>query len=423
MSEQVYRTLGPPKGNFNIFDSPIVKNIKERISICGENSVEFYNAKEDKFYEFPTYCNNRCCENPGCKDHRGYLYMKSHLAQIQTIDAQIKKPKGFVFSDIKKPLKEFNKKYIRYRMKKLYNLLERFSLTPFSIHLELKLYPDTCDLINQHQCKKCIHKEKYNCKNGDKCRFSGLCFLHFHVITGFIDKLGVVRKIWGFHVSSQKAISKNLTNYVAKYASKTPIFANEENQFIYGLLVYKTQMHRFSIKPTEILSEFSGCSDWVCVDLLIGEIKSTIQRNRKRHRYWGHFTDFAPIIDKPPDIDNDVYGYYFGEPPKPKPDIPGCVHINPPSKPIGNKKKRKKKPKNQFKHTYDKSKLFQTTDEKYLNNLDKWEICYECGYYTKTIEKHYCNICFNPRPDFFLPVIHKAILFNYQISLSQEDTL
>jgi hypothetical protein len=104
----------------------------------------------------------------------------------------------------------------------------------------------------------------------------GMAYLHFHVVSGGFRNLKLLRKNWGRQISYEVAIRpKNLGRYVSKYASKTPFFDYELNRWYYHLLVYKTQMHRFSCKSENIKIG----SSFVCLDAIIPEIKSAYYRD------------------------------------------------------------------------------------------------------------------------------------------------
>ncbi|MFE3846208.1 hypothetical protein ACFL1L_05065, partial [Thermoplasmatota archaeon] len=91
----------------------------------------------------------------------------------------------------------------------------------------------------------------------------------------------------------------NLGFYVAKYASKTPVFDNEVLREYYHCLVYKTQMHRYSIKKIEVKRE----SNFIPMELLRIEVKKLLHRNSylnpmsKKKRY---FEILEPKHEPPP---------------------------------------------------------------------------------------------------------------------------
>ena len=73
------------------------------------------------------------------------------------------------------------------------------------------------------------------------------------MVSGGIRNLEKVREMWDRQIRYEVAIwPMNLGFYVAKYASKSPIFDNEVLREYYHCLVYKTQMHRYSIKKIKV---------------------------------------------------------------------------------------------------------------------------------------------------------------------------
>ena len=115
-------------------------------------------------------------------------------------------------------------------------------------------------------------------------------------LVGFKD-LRFIRKKWDRQISFQYAIKpKTLGYYVSKYASKTPFFDYETNRQYYHLLVYKTQTHRFSCKPENIVLPYS---DWGCLDAVSYEVKRALYRDsylnpNARNRYYFEYLEPKP---------------------------------------------------------------------------------------------------------------------------------
>ena len=204
-------------------------NFHAKINVCGTTFIDIVGGQNTNIISVPVYCNNRGCTNKGCQKHRGELFRKEHFQQQQAITKSMNRPKGWVFTgwvlhtwDSDK-IKAFTRK----KMLKLHHILKdtKFgATTEFSIHMELKFNED------------------------------GTVYLHWHVVMGGINcKIKTMRSLWGRVVKYEGAIApSNVTSYVSKYASKTPNFYNSDfNQDWYHLVVYKTQMHRFSISKIE----------------------------------------------------------------------------------------------------------------------------------------------------------------------------
>ena len=211
--------------------------------------------------------------------HRLYLYLRNHLGQIKSLEDNVKSPLGWVFTGWKIPINELDRDFCKNKLKLLFDILKEYSETPFSIHMEIKVYrKDSKDY--------------------------GFCYLHFHVVCGRIRNLKKVRNLWNRQVKYEVAIfPKNLGYYVSKYASKSPVFDNEELREYYHCIVYKLQMHRYSIKKIEVEYE----SMYISMDSLKYEVKGCLYRdswlnpNSKKKRY------FKFLENNPPEDE----GWYF----------------------------------------------------------------------------------------------------------------
>lgn len=211
------------------------------MSNCGSNYVTLLNKKTLEEKSFPLYCDNRVCLNPDCQEHRLYKYMKEHNSQIRLLNKNMRKPKSWVFTDIKRPY-PIDRAYAQKRLRLLNDLLtlskhrKYGSSSLFSAHMEFKLNPDSW-------------------------------YLHFHVVSGGITNLRFVRRIWGKQIRYENAINlHDLGFYVSKYASKVPSFPNKTAYLEYAHNVYKLQMHKFSVKISSILKEKEKESDWVIIN-------------------------------------------------------------------------------------------------------------------------------------------------------------
>ena len=220
--------------NFDGFDKsylellgkyPVLGEIYNKLESCGKGSLILVNKKSNEYIDLSVFCDNRVCDNPGCKEHRLYKYMREHGYQITELSKNMRVPRAWVFS-VKRLRYPIDKSYCRFMMKRLYYLLDRDkhehygSVSHFSIHMEIK--------------------------PGYKPGEEGTYFLHFHVVSAGIKNLKLVRSLWGFQIRYERAIKPlNLGFYVSKYASKTPFFPSVESFCEYAQAVYKTQMHRF----------------------------------------------------------------------------------------------------------------------------------------------------------------------------------
>jgi hypothetical protein len=167
--------LSSPIGtfDFDIFDTyPVLSRIFNKLSNCGFTRLVFQNVETGEKIEIPAYCDNRCCNNSGCQKHRLQKYMREHRHQINDINQDMRKPKAWIFTTARKPY-PIDRTYCQSRLKKLFNLLSKDkhpkfgSNSKFSVHMEIK--PDV---------------ESW--------------FLHFHVVSGGITNLRLVRKLWAF---------------------------------------------------------------------------------------------------------------------------------------------------------------------------------------------------------------------------------
>lgn len=282
----------------------LLDKIQSKKSSCGTLSREFINAQTGESKLFPVYCDNRSCTNPCCKEHRGYKYSKHHAGQIFALSESIISPKAWVFTGWVLPLSDLTREFIQSKMLKLVKLLRQFSTTEFSVHMEIKIKSDN------------------------------LAYLHFHAVSGSIDKLGLVRKLWGRQIKYETALTQSgLSKYISKYASKCPTYFSQSDEDHYTLLVYKTQMHRFSPKA----SKCQTTTLWYDAEQLKREMISALLCSRGcsfgpniRHDQW-RYSNFIPYLDHPPPDDSDV---------------PACVYVYP-TRPVKFKYKSSQCSKNQ----------------------------------------------------------------------------
>jgi len=230
------RALSSPFRNFTFEDYPTLHKLHKKLSNCGIDYVTLLNKINFEEISIPLFCDNRVCLNPKCQTHRLYKFMKEHRAQINALNKNMISPKGWVFTDSRKsyPIDRF---YCQERLKELCYLLSKNkhlkfgSNSMFSVHMEIKL-----------------HKDSW--------------YLHFHVVSGGITNLRLVRKMWGKQIFYEDAINPiDLGYYVSKYASKVPKFPNKLSYLEYMSCTYKLQMHRFNCEFTPVINP----SNWVVI--------------------------------------------------------------------------------------------------------------------------------------------------------------
>jgi hypothetical protein len=272
-----------------LFQLYLLDKISSKKSTCGSKSREFVSPSgESRFY--PVYCDNRSCSNPACKEHRGYKYSKSHRGQVLALMTSVKSPKSWVFTGWVLPLSELSREFIQSKMLYLVRLLRQFSNTEFSVHMEVKIQSENT------------------------------AYLHFHVVSGSIENLGLVRRLWGRQIKYESALTESgLVSYISKYASKCPTYYCQSDEDYYSLLVYKTQMHRFSPH----VAKCESSTYWYDMESLVRDMTSALWSTRANHGivanehvkqiYW-RSSDFVPYLDKPPNPDGDV---------------PACVYVYP----------------------------------------------------------------------------------------------
>ena len=226
--------LSSPFRNFTFETYPILQNLHVKLANCGHDFVTLLNQRTLEQIEIPLFCDNRVCLNPDCKTHRLYKFMRAHSEQIKLLNRNIRKPKGWVFTTPRRPY-PMDRRYIQEQVRKVYRILDKSqhskygSNSLFSVHVEPKPSADSW-------------------------------YLHFHVVSGGITNLRLVRKLWGYQIKYEDAISPiDLGYYVSKYASKVPSFPTKQSFLEYASAVYKLQMHRFSSRVPPILRT----SDWV----------------------------------------------------------------------------------------------------------------------------------------------------------------
>lgn len=275
--------ISSPNSNFSFEQLEKLENLHSKLSVCGSQEYVMIGCSEGKtvFKSVPVYCNNRSCDNSGCKSHRLYLYKRNHQPQIDFLKDDIAKPKAYVFTGWNIPLSEWGVDKVRWfcreKVKFLYSLMRRISRTEFSIHMELKLYPQFCD-NSSSICRKCHTR----CKSFEPCPKYGIGYLHFHVVSGFVD-VNKARSIWKRVVKYEQAISFDyLEGYIAKYASKVPYFASSYDQDLYHLVVYKTQMHRYSV-PLSECEKVHRLQEWYLESLIIEEAYHVLDRYTRRN--------------------------------------------------------------------------------------------------------------------------------------------
>jgi hypothetical protein len=302
-------SLSPPYSNFTFCDieneqenSEKLENFHSKISVCCLENQEFVNKTTSEIVSFPITCNNRACINSTCKEHREYLFKRNHQCQIEYLHEHIRVPKAGVATGWLVPINQLTRSYIQEKFKKLTHLLNQYSRTPFSVHMEIKLYPlryqsNTCSKCRDY-CDTCY----------TECSKRNMAYLHFHFVSGYINNIRVFRKRWGRVVRTEGAIKeKQLSNYVSKYASKTPFFNSDYNRDLYHLLVYKTQMHRFSVAKKDTTLSLRS-SEFYPMDLLDLEIFHTYKRDMEKNNHYHPFIDSFNRRKKPPPVSLDNWG-------------------------------------------------------------------------------------------------------------------
>jgi hypothetical protein len=148
----------------------------------------------------------------------------------------MRKPKGWIFSNPRRAY-PVDKGYCQERLRKLYKILDKSSHckygsnSKYSVHMEIKPSEDSW-------------------------------YLHFHVASGGITNLQFVRRLWGYQVLYENAISPiDLGYYISKYASKVPKFPNKTSFLEYASVTHKLQMHRFNSEAIPLLRE----SNWTII--------------------------------------------------------------------------------------------------------------------------------------------------------------
>jgi len=183
-------------------DNQKLANFHNKIDVCGTTFYDVVKRETSDLHSVPVYCDNRACTKIGCQKHRR--------------------------SQFRKEPNEF-KSFAREKFLHLFHILKEVKFgaaSEFSIHMELKFNSD--DSV----------------------------YLHFHVVMGGINcRIKTMRSLWGRVVKYEGAIEPEfVSEYVSKYASKTPDFQNSD--FIrdwYFLVTYKIQMHRFSISKNKAI--------------------------------------------------------------------------------------------------------------------------------------------------------------------------
>lgn len=274
--------LSSPTSNFVFSDVKKIDNLYQKLSSCGKESVNIFDSSPEVYswFSVPIYCNNRCCTNSDCKNHRGILFKNAHIHQISALMEHLEKPYAYIFTGYKLPLVNLSRRFIQSELRRLYDILKKSSISSFSVHMELKLYPED-------------HKDY------------GYCYLHFHVVSEYIKNIGLVRKKWKRVIRSERALTKNhIIPYIMKYSSKTPIFSNDLDKEFYHLLVYKTQMHRFCIFDEISHISVNNNSRYYSEEALLKEVYNAY----KNDKYYHSFVDDYKKRDKPPPNNLDNFG-------------------------------------------------------------------------------------------------------------------
>lgn len=282
-------------GNEDLNKSPYYKDLfldnfamivdkKERLEECGSQKVELVRIDPVKVFEKPLYCDNRFCDDTDCQTHRRYKYIKEHFGQIVHLKRTIEKPKGYVATGWKIPLHCLDRDFIKEKSKLLFNLLKKYSGTEFSMHLEIKVYP---------RCNE----------NGNRNKNYGMCYIHYHIVSGFIDIKGIQDE-WGRKVRYEKAIKPHsLDWYVSKYASKTPFFDDDCLRDYYIVYTFKLIMHRYSVKKLDIRKD----TNFILMENLIRDVKRELYKSSYKNAKSSDKYFFAILEDDKEDLDGDYF--------------------------------------------------------------------------------------------------------------------
>jgi hypothetical protein len=294
-----------------------LETVLQRIDDCCSEDVYLVHHNGSEFLSVPKCCDNRICENPDCKRHRGYQHVKDHFAQMEYAKKYIDAPKSFIFTGWRlkaNATPEYIRKFSQKKLTKLFWVLKSINEhlvnygrkpSPFCVFMEFKIYQD------------------------------GSVYLHFHVITGTIGDFHHAQALWGRFIKYEYPIvsDEKVIAYVRKYTGKTPVIyvpnqkpielhANQNLRLKYLEIVYKLQMARYSKPRKEAIEEFglNIKSCWYMESQLLSALKGALRRGRGRN--WDgvlYNKEFLPLLDKPPN---------------PESDVPTCVYIFPvPAKP------------------------------------------------------------------------------------------
>jgi hypothetical protein len=284
-------SLCSPYRNFSFSDLKKLEILHIKLNSCCLKFDQFF-YPDGSSSVHPIVCDNRSCDNPDCKKHRGMKFWKAHQYQIDILNKDMLKPKAWVFTGWKKPLVELSRDFCRKHHRRLMKLLSKYSVSEFSGHMEIKVYSD------------------------------GMAFLHWHVVSAGFHNLSELRKYWGRQIKYEDAIvPKYLGFYVSKYASKTPFFNSECYRELYHLLVYKTQMHFFSVKLpkegdigySEYKKRYCPKKNVVSLNRLSSEVRNCLMRdsylNIRNHNPWNkHGKKFYHPYLEPPIEEESEYG-------------------------------------------------------------------------------------------------------------------
>lgn len=289
-----------------------LKTVLQRIDDCCKEETFLVHHSGQEFLSLPKCCDNRICDNPECKEHRGYQHVKEHYAQMEYAKRYIESPRSFIFTGWKlepNVSAEYVRKFAQQKLTKLVFVLKSINEhllnngrkpSPFCIFMEFKIYQD------------------------------GSVYLHFHVITGTIGDIHHAQGLWGRIIRYEDPIvtPEEVIRYVRKYTGKTPVIyapnkeviplhTNQELRLKYLAIVYKLQMARYSKPRKEAIEEFGlrTQSCWYLESQLFSELKRAYRKGRGRD--WdGSFynKEFVPLIDRPPD---------------PESDVPSCIYVYP----------------------------------------------------------------------------------------------